>query len=418
MKKVIAILLILSMAFLLFACGNGKPDGSAPPSSQSPVSQSPASQSPASQSPASQSPATQSPATQTPISSDEERYVAPTGEADSAGYVSDDVDHWARRSYNIVYYNHTVTALTAQSTDALNLLGDTYNFTVESLTANGDTDAFFSNLTTILLKKPDGLVVDINPELAPRVADITNEYDIPSVCLFSAATSVDGVCLIPSVILDQFYNGQRQIEYLESVYRDYWGDIDPSEIVLLIVGRTSNRDFVIRQEGALDKWKEFFGDQMYYEVDTASETMSPEGGYNVSNSLLSVHPEVKYWFVMSPLEDLVLGASRAAEALGIDDRVLMTSSGASVLPAEWDAGYDGCWIANYAVSPFYYSGTAIFGLLALIDGRATTATLWPEYFLEGDEAARFSLKADMMTKENYKQYLGDVVRSFGVEYDG
>lgn len=229
---------------------------------------------------------------------------------------------------------------------------------------------------------------------------------------------MDGVELIPAVVMDQYYNGRRQMEFLHSVYKDYWGDIDPSEITLLIMDWSSNMEFVKRSDGALTKWKEFFGDQTYYYGDCASESLSAEAGDSVANSIISAHPEVKYWFIVSTVEDIALGTSRAVEALGKEDSVLMTASGAAILPGEWGNGYDGCWIANYAISPFFYSGTGVFGLIAMMDGRATKSTLWPDQFQEGDQAARFMLQADMMTLANYKSYLGDVVRSFGVEYDG
>jgi ABC-type sugar transport system substrate-binding protein len=177
-------------------------------------------------------------------------------------------------------------------------------------------------------------------------------------------------------------------------------------------------DINMRAQGAEAKWTELFGDQTFYYGDTAAESLSAEGGFNIANSILAAHPEVKYWFIVGTVEDITLGAGRAVEALNKKDTVLMTASGAAILPGEWDAGYDGVWIANYAVSPFYYSGTGTFGLLAMIDGRATKATLWPDQFLPGDQAARFMLKADMMTLANYKDYLGDSVRSFGVEFEG
>lgn len=397
MKKILAILLALVMVFALVAC-NSNTSSTSPSTSSSP----------------SAPPATEN---KPPETLPPEAEPVPSGE-DTIGFVTDNIDHWARDAYDIVYYNYNVTNLTAQTTDALNLLGAKYNFTVEQLTANGDADAYINNLQTILLKGPDGLLVDISQELAPRVSEILDEYGIPAVCLFNKAVDVDGVELIPSVIMDQFYNGERQLEHLNSVYKDYWGDIDRAEIALLILDWSTNMDINMRAQGAESKWKELFGDQTFYYGDTAAESLSAEAGYNVANSLLAAHPEVKYWFVVGTVEDITLGAGRAIEALGKQDNVLMTASGAAILPGEWDAGYDGCWIANYAVSPFLYSGTGTFGLLAMIDGRATKETLWPDQFLPGDKAPRFMLKANMMTRENYKNYLGDIVKSFGVEYAG
>ena len=400
MKKFLAILMVIVMATALFACGGtDKPAVTDAPKDDTPT-------------------ATATPAADpgTPSATPEANTVAPsTGDV---GFVTDDVDHWARDAYNVVYYNYAVSNLTAQTTDALNQLGAAYNFTVEQLTANGDADTYINNLQTILLKGTSGLIVDINAELAPRVSEILAEYDIPAVCLFNRAQNVDGNIVIPSVVMDQYYNGETQMQYLHDVYKDYWGDIDKSEITLLILDWSGSMDINARAQGAEARWKELFGDQTFYYGDTAADSLSSEAGYNVTNSILAAHPEVKYWFIVGTVEDTTLGGSRAVEALGMEDRVLMTASGAAILPGEWDNGYDGIWIANYAISPFMYSGTGVMGLLALMDGRAEMGTLWPDTFLEGDQAARFMLASTMMTRANYKTMLGDVVRSFGVEYDG
>jgi hypothetical protein len=99
----------------------------------------------------------------------------------------------------------------------------------------------------------------------------------------------------------------------------------------------------------------------------------------------------------------------------MEDRALITSSGTSILPVQWDEGWEGPWIANYAVPAFLFAGTALFGLFAMIDGRATMDTLWPETFLPGDRAARFTLSAHMMTRETYRDHIAGFMRAFGVE---
>ncbi len=390
MKKILALVLVLSMALMLVACGAPAVDKEPQPS-QTPsaaVSETPS----------------QQPAEETPSS-----------DGGTIGYVTDDVDQWARDAYHLVYYNYRPSNVTFQVTEALEQLGKVHNFTVEQLTANGDSDAYVNNLQTILLKEPDGMIIDITQELAPRVSEICTEYEVPAICIFNKAEDVDGVLLIPSVIMDQYYNGRTQMEHLNSVYKDYWGDIDRSKIALLRMDWSQNMDINARAVGAKEKWDELFPGNKEFYGDTAADSLSAEAGFNVANSILSANPDVEYWFIVSSVEDVALGTGRAVEALGLTDRVLMTSSGAAILPGEWDSGYDGIWIANYAVPPFMYAGIATFGLFALIDGRATVETLWPEHYKEGDKAPRYMASAQMMTLDNYKEYLTNIARSFGVE---
>ena len=395
MKKILAIVLVLTMVFALCACATKEePKDSTPPASSPNNSSAP---------PAS------------PDASDDDNKDDAPAAGGTIGYVTDDVDHQARDPYKIVYFNYRPTNVTQQVTAALEKLGAAYNFTIEQLTANGDSDAYINNLTTILIKEPDGLIIDITQELAPRVSEICSEYDTPAICIFNKAVDADGHAIIPSIAIDQFVNGYTQMAHLMSVYKDYWGDIDTSEIALIVLDWSSNMDLSMRGEGALAKWKEEFGDQTNYYGDTAASSLSPDAGYNAINSIISAHPEVKYWFIAATVEDIALGGSRAVEALGKTDCVLMTSSGAATLPGEWDSGYDGVWIANYAVTPFQYAGLATFGLFALIEGRATIETLWPEHFADGDKAARFMVETSMMTLANYKEFTNAVIRSFNME---
>ncbi|MDR2357714.1 MAG: substrate-binding domain-containing protein, partial [Oscillospiraceae bacterium] len=342
--------------------------------------------------------------------------AAPT---DGVGYVTDDVDHWAREAYDFVYYSYAPSNLTDQMIQALKQLAEAYNFNVSDLTANGDADAYITNLQTLLLTEPDGILSDVNPEFKQRVADIINEDGTPCVSMFNLVTDSEDRALIPCVVMDQFYNGGRQIEWLSENYTKYWGDgADRSEIALLTLGWSASIDLNTRTEGSMAKFRELFPGQTVLNADGVTESLTSEGGYNLTNSVISAHPEVKYWFISACVEDLALGAGRAVEALGKQDTVLITASGAAILPGEWDAGYEGVWVGNYSVSPFQYAGSAIFGLIALADGRATMGTLWPEHINEGDLAARYMMQADIMTHDNYKQYLGDIVRSFGLEYEG
>ena len=421
MKKTLAILLVLVMAFALFACNAKEATPDSPPaaSPESSTDSSPAASPSVSASapPSASAPATPVPTTSTNVATVNDPVPpAPEPGTSTIGYFTDDVDHFARDQYYVIYYNYRPTQVAFQVEEALGQLGEVYNFRSEQLSANGDADAYVNNLTTILLSGPDGLIIDITAELAPRVAEICSEFEVPVVCIYNRCVDVNDVEIIPAVVTDQFYNGRTQLTYLNDHYKDYWGDIDRSKITLLIMDWSTNIDIYNRGVGALEKWEEFFPGQTYYYGDTGADALSPESGFNVANSILSAHPEVEYWFIVGTVEDVTLGAGRAVEGLGISDKVLMTASGAAILPSEWDAGYDGPWIANYSVPPMMYAGAGICGLIALMDGRATMGTLWPEHFLPGDQAARYSIGAEMMSKATYQSYMADVAALFGVIY--
>ena len=412
MKKTVAVALILVMALALFACAGGNDGNNTSPANNEPSAG--ASGSPSAS--ASASPSGSASASSTPASSEPSILSDPFAKSDSTvGFVSDDVDHWARDPYNVIYYSTAVSILVGGIAEALEQFGKTYNFTLEHLTANGDRDAYFNILNTVLLKNPDGLIIDVQPEMSSRAAEILEENNLPAISLQNKPVDSNGVCLVPCVIMDQIHNGNKSVEFLNNVYKDYWGDIDRSEIMLLILDYSSSIDINLRSQGAEQKWKELFGDQPFIIGDVAAESFTPEGGYNVTNSIISTNPNVKYWFIYGSTEDITLGATRAVEDLGKDDTVLTVATGVSVLPREWDAGYEGSWIAIYYVPPALYAGPAVFGLLALMDGRATNDTLWQDYFLAGDKAARFTLNADVVPKSRYLDYNNEILRGFGID---
>jgi ABC-type sugar transport system substrate-binding protein len=223
----------------------------------------------------------------------------------SIGYVTDEVDHWGRDPYDFVYYTFGPSNLADQTIRALRQLGEVYNFNVSDLTANGDMDAYITNLQTLLLTEPDGILSDIQPEYMQRVAEIINEDGTPCVSVFNRVTDTENRELLPCVVMDQYYNGQRQIEWLSENYTKYWGDsIDTSGIALLTLAWSSSIELYTRTEGATDTFNKLFPGQPVIESDAVTESLSSEGGYKLANSVITAHPEVKYWFISAFVEYL------------------------------------------------------------------------------------------------------------------
>jgi len=390
-KKIAALSLVLVMSLaMLTACNGGG-------QSQQPASPSQSEQPP----PPSQS---------APPSAS-----APAASGGTIGYVTDEVDHYARDSYHFIYFNYRPANIIYQVLDALDQLGKKFNFTVEQLTAEGDADRYISDLQTILLREPDGLVIDITMELSSRVSEILRESNTPAICIFNKPIDADGVNLVPALVLNQVQNGITQMKFLESVYKDYWGDIDRSKINLLIMDWSANLDLSARGEGALQEFERLFPGNTHFYGDTSHDTISAEVGFSVATSILSANPNVEYWFIVSTVEDVALGVGRAVEALNMTtDKVLATSSGAAILPGEWEAGYDGVWIANYSAPPVMYAGYAAFGLIAMADGRATMDNLWIDEIDPGDKATCLVLPAEMMTIKNFSTYIADIAARFGI----
>jgi len=405
MKKTLAILLVLVMVFSLVSCASNKgPENGDPVNANTTASSQPEQ----SNQPVQPSQPEQS---NQPVTSGQPSNPA----AATVGFPTDDVDHWARDPYHIVYFNFRPSNITQQFTISLEKMGEVYNYTLEQLTANNDSDMFINTLQTILNKRPDGVIVDITQELASRTATLCADYDVPVVCLMNTAVDANGVALIPSVVMDEIKTGNILVEIMAESYRDYWGDIDTSEIGLLTLDWSANVSVNKRTIGAETKFNELFPGNPVFYADSTAGGMSVQSGFDLTNSILSTNPDVKYWFITAAIEDIGLGGLRAAQGLDMEDRILMTGAGATILPAEWNEGYEGNWIAAYGAIPIMYAGNALCGLLALIDGRATTDTLWPEYIQQNHKAALFYVDGLLLTRDTYRKLLDDAMLYFGVE---
>ncbi len=53
----------------------------------------------------------------------------------------------------------------------------------------------------------------------------------------------------------------------------------------------------------------------------------------------------------------------------------------------------------------------IMGVIAMIAGRATAETIWPEYKPAGQNYPNVVVKSSLLTVDNYKQFLADLAKS-------
>ena len=95
--------------------------------------------------------------------------------------------------------------------------------------------------------------------------------------------------------------------------------------------------------------------------------------------------------------------------------MIITDVGSDMLSAEWNSGYEGCWVSCLAISNYLYTGPAVCGLIALVDGRCTPESLWQEIKEDTDKCAVWKTDSEMVTKDTYKDYFNSIADEFGVE---
>ncbi|MCL2391531.1 MAG: substrate-binding domain-containing protein [Oscillospiraceae bacterium] len=389
MKKTLAILLTLAMMLLLIAAcaDNG---GTAP----------------------------------TPGGNDSNNDNAATGEAPPVGdpiigTTDEVVDHHARRTYRIAYTHYDNSILQEQMYEAFVSLQEKYNFELVRMTGNTDDEIYITNLETLIDRGDiDGFIIETTNSVQNAVLAMMERSGIPSINLFTEYFDAQGRVVTPTVGLRQHDVGFAAMQYLIDNRETWWGDVDSANFGVIGIDFSVSPALHYRTQGFLDAFREAFpGNENVFEWDSFAAGQAfwfaLEGGFDPTIQIASANPHVTHWFVGGTVESYSMGAARAAEDLGRDDQFLVTTVGHPLIVDEWNNGYDGSKRAVVAISNYAYATPTLLGLIALIDGRATPETLWPQYLNDGDLRAVWEATSEIITRDNYQDFLDRMERIYG-----
>ena len=254
----------------------------------------------------------------------------------------------------------------------------------------------------------DGFILNTNEEIALRAFAVTKEAGIPAVFESTAIRNSDGVLQTSGVELNGYGCGAECGKWLAENYKDYFGDIDPEEMGFMSVTYSTVYNFGLRVDGARDKVMEIVPGipaENYYVADQEAQgTFGAEPAYNEVAPIISAHPEIKYWLMMTAIDDWGSGVARAAEEFQMDDRILVATPGGHLLVTEWDAGYKGCWAATSYYEAYDFAFVALGGLLEHLNKGTPIEDLWPEWREEGSNYSSVKITGTMVTVDNYLEY--------------
>lgn len=392
MKKAISILLAMLMIFSLFACGKTSTPTASPSESAAASASAEASQAPASTG-----------ATDV------------TASEDSVGFFSDGVDPASRDTYDIVFAYPRPMQLMQNITNVLEQLSTKLNFKLATTTGDNDIDVYIQNLEVLASQGVDGFINVIDPTSSARIKEVLDELGVPYIGLLNTVRDSSGSSIVPCIALDGYACGEKEVQWLYDNYKNYWGEIDQSQVGFIDITFSANKDFQDRHDGAMAKFKELFpNNTKIFTADGVVGKLDTDTGYNMVAPIFSANSDVKYWFVVSCLEMYAQGSARAAESLKIEDKVLISCVGSDILTSEWDNGYSGCWVTCVAVSNYLYAVPTICGLIAMIDGKATPDSLWTSKREPTDKASVYYINNEMVTKDTYKDYFAKIEKALGL----
>jgi ABC-type sugar transport system substrate-binding protein len=342
----------------------------------------------------------------------------PDASSDTVGYMTDNVDHNARDPYNFVYMYYDDSPLVESTFASFENLGSVYNFNITKMSGDESPETYMTNLQALIDRGDvDGFFIDTDPQFQDQLMSVLDASKIPYMNMYTAFFDEQGASLTVGVGLDQYKSGFESMQWLIDHYKEFWGDdVDTSTIGLLDIDFSISPDLQARTKGIEDSFSQAFPDNKnIFIVDgLTGGTVSTEVGFDLTSQTVTANSKVKYWLVSSCLENYAQGAARAAEELGRDDQFLISDVGSTILPTEWDTGYDGAWKTCYAMSDYAYSAPAALGLIAIADERATADTLWQEIRDPKDKRTIWEAESGIITKGDYKQFFEEADAKYGV----
>jgi len=380
LTKLIALIAVLSMVLMLAACLPETP----PPTP--PVGQ------------------TTGPAAQT----------APPGPAVIPEAVEIDhgaVDHFARDPFRIGYICLTLTWPFTASIDAsLATLGRIMNFEYQGFASNFDPDTYLNQVFVFADMGFDALVIGADDDAARRVLGIAHELDILLIGESTAFENDYGLCIWPSVVQDGYGNAYMIMEWLADNYVRFWGEIDYSTLGLLVLDHSGVAGITARTPGFVDAFRNRFPgaseDNIFVGDALPFGMFSVQVGFDITMPILANNPQITHWLIGGNVGDFGTGATRAVEALGMEDSVLVGTISPDAFLIEMQGGYTGnVFVAANAVSATEFAILMAEGLISILDGRYTPETLWPEFRDPGGVHPRRLVRGTMICRDTYQEFL-------------
>ena len=383
MKRVLAFFIAIHLVFDLFACG-GEPAESPDPSVPAVTAE-------------------DVPTTEPPVSE------APRA-ALELGFFDPSIDYAAAKRYKVAYIYRGSSVVYDMLDAAFSAWAGKMNVEYACLSAPDD-ERFMAAVESCCTAGYDGLVLDPAPDAYPAVAEFVDGKNIPWMSGITPACDENTKLLHPSVGYDDHGLGYDMYAWCIEYARSSWSDATPENTGGLFIGYSELQLPELRRAGAYDAWLEHgFKEENFFALDGAAGDMTAQTAYNLAAPVITGKQKIKYWIGCGFFDDYSVGIARAAVDAGKAETTVCSTAGGTVLISQWAAGVTGALKSAVCIEPRLYAEPIFCGLYAIITGRATAGTLWPEWIdrSAGQTYADLRLPAVTITQENYKDYLAFV----------
>jgi ABC-type sugar transport system substrate-binding protein len=412
MKKVLAIVISLLLIVSLFACT--KTSTTAPSPSAAP-----------STTPSAAAPSTAAPsaAPSAAESASPSAASSPSAAKAEIGFYDPNFNYKAGKNYKVGYIMANTGVLYDMFSKSFQAWADRINVTYNDFACNADNDLFINTCQTYSDQGYNGLLLDPDATIYPRVSELMTELKMPWMGCMAAPYDQDGTTLLhPNVGFDNVQAGVAMAQFNVDYAKKNFTDATAANLGAIFIGYSVVPQLAQREQGYKTTFLAAFPDSSknYYFCDGVTGDMTAQTGYNMTAATIAAHPEVKYWLISGFFDDYTDGAARAIDAAGKTATTVCSTFGGSGLIAHWDAGEtNSAWRGAIFTDQRLYAMPIICGLYAMMSGQATAETLWPEWVnnSRGDKYASVLLPTVVITQDMYQSYLRWVDSYTGIVQD-
>jgi len=395
MKRLIALLLVICMAFVvLSACKSDDSSSSSGSSGNSP-------------------------------SGDSSSGSSSGGGAKTGGdwpkevaYFDSGFDYSSKESYKVAYLVPQASSFLYDEFDkAFASWAKRINVDYRGMIAAGsaDTEAFLSLVQTHIDQGFDGILIDGDGNTYMTILEKAQEAGVAIMfCMgkpqdygyayMYGDTYLVGRFMWPYIGFDNTYAGSSMMKKLISWKNETWPDVPWEKVGVACVGYSGMGILFERVQGARMAWVEQnpdFGPYLPGATDNPKNfflaDMSAAGGFDAGTAaqlitqILTVPSDIEVWLMPCAVDDNAMGAAQAADLLGLTEKSCAACFGGSNLPVQWDAGIDNAWRYAEFTAQTIYAEPIICALWAMMSGQAEPEEIWPEWRVIWDKGDVFEM---------------------------
>jgi ABC-type sugar transport system substrate-binding protein len=320
-------------------------------------------------------------------------------------------DYDANERYSVAYIVLITDVLYEAFSNAFTLWAERYNCDYQFVNCGGDTNLFMNTMNTLVANGADGLFLDPNAQDLPRVTEYAQELVGDSwMSVMTFPHDYDGNYNHPFVGFDNFQLGVQQAQFVIDYAKENYEGFDIEKAMFVGMDFTVSPQLTERVQGMKAYFLEQFPgrEDKFLALDTTAQAtpMAESSAYDLLSTTITMNDGVEYYLIGGNIDTWAIGAARALEQFGLDDKAAIVVCGGNALISEWDSGITSAWKGAIYTPQLIYAEPIFGAVYYMINGWCTAKDLWPDYVTDNTNGyGALLLNSVAITQENYQEFL-------------